>query len=314
MRIDIHAHGFPASYLERMERTDGGGVHAVRGVHADDGPGELRTRLDLMDGAGIDIQVVSASSVVPAFDEAAPSLAAAQVGNDAYAELVARHPDRLRAFAVLPLPHVDAALEEIDRALALPGIVGVAVTTTVAGRSIADESFEPVFAELARRSAVLFVHPAGRDAGSPLIGELGLSWMIGAPIEDTLAATHLIVRGVPTRHPRLRVVIAHLGGALPLLVRRLGALLPRVAPEATESAGETARRMWYDTVAHGHAPALAAAAASFGSDRLVLGSDYPYVRGAAYGEAVTYVEGADLDRDGIDAVLGGTAAALLGLD
>jgi aminocarboxymuconate-semialdehyde decarboxylase len=134
--------------------------------------------------------------------------------------------------------------------------------------------------------------------------------MLGAPVEDTVAALHLITRGVPSRCPGMQIVIPHLGGALPLLMSRIDATLPRVAPDAPEPAGAAVRRMWFDTVSHAHGPALAAAAASFGPERLLLGTDFPYARGDQYVEAVSYVRAAGFEAEALAAVLGGAATRL----
>jgi aminocarboxymuconate-semialdehyde decarboxylase len=310
MIVDIHAHLFPSSYLDRLAALGHTDTDAVRGLGAGGSAEELARRLELMDRAGVDLQVVSPSSLVPWVGGADEALDVARFGNDRYAAIAAASGGRLAGFAVLPLPHVDAALVEVERALALPGIVGVAVTTEVAGLSLADASFEPLFAELDRRESILFVHPAGLDAGSTLIRTARLSWTLGAPVEDTVAAVHLITSGVPARFPRMQIVIPHLGGGLPMLVRRLDAQLPRIAPGAPESASSAVRRMWFDTVSHAHGPALTAAAASFGPDRLLLGTDFPYVRDDHYVEAVRYVREAGFGDAVAAGILGGAATGL----
>jgi aminocarboxymuconate-semialdehyde decarboxylase len=193
-------------------------------------------------------------------------------------------------------------------------MVGIAVATSMLGRSVADEDFDPLFAALDQRSAVLFIHPAGDAIGSELVQRLGLGWVIGAPIEATVAVTHLVASGIPTRYPRVRIVVSHLGGATPMLVRRLDNQFPHAVPDAPEPPSVALRRLWFDTVSHGHTPALAAAAMSVGADRLVLGSDFPYVRGERYAEAVSYVEQAGLEPEAEEAILGGTAEGLLRLD
>jgi predicted TIM-barrel fold metal-dependent hydrolase len=173
-----------------------------------------------MASAGVELQVLSATPASPHFEREPDAVAAARWVNDEYAELVRRFPHRFRAFASLPLPHVDAALAELDRALDGLGMVGAAVTTSVLGRSLADPSFAPLYAELDRRGAVLYVHPAGTGAESPLIAQHNLTWMIGAPIEDAVAAMHLILAGIPRAYPGIKIVISHLGGALPMGLER----------------------------------------------------------------------------------------------
>lgn len=312
--IDVHGHLFPADYVDRLVALGHTTADGVRRIGAGDTAEELSLRFELMDRVGINLQVVSPSSLVPWVGGPAEAADVARSGNDRFADLVSRHPARLAAFAVLPLPHVDASLEEVERALALPGIVGFAVTTSVAGRSIADATFEPLFEQLNRRGAVLFVHPAGVDAESALIREAGLSWLIGAPIEDTVAAVHLIARGIPARFPAMRIVIPHLGGALPMLLGRLDAQFPRLVPDAPELPSAAVRRLWFDTVRHGLDTALAAAVASFGADRLVLGTDYPYLRGEQVEVEVSSVRKAALDAPAIEGILGRTASDLLGID
>ncbi|MFE3792531.1 amidohydrolase family protein [Streptomyces goshikiensis] len=237
----------------------------------------------------------------------------ARVANDAYAELVARRPDRFRAFAALPLPHPEASLRELARVCDELGMVGVGLTTTVLGRSLADPVFHPLYEELDRRGAVLYIHPSGEGAASPLINGHGLTWMVGAPVEDTVAAMHLILAGIPLRYPRMRILVSHLGGALPMLLRRLDDHLAFESPQTPERPSLAALRLWYDTVGHCHPPALIAAATSFGADRLVLGTDFPYEDGEVFERAVSYIEDSGLPADEISGILDTNAAALLGL-
>jgi aminocarboxymuconate-semialdehyde decarboxylase len=314
MRIDIHAHYFPGPYLDRLTASGDRVAASLAALGAGDGPGELDGRLDLMDDAGIDVAVLSASAVGPYHMDAEDAASAARLANDLFADVAQRRPDRFAMFALLPLPHVDQSLRELDRVLGRPGVVGVAVATAILGRSIADAAFEPIYEELDRRATVLFIHPAGRGAESELIGSAGLTWPIGAPIEDTISVTHLIARGLPSRYPRLRIVNAHLGGAVPMLLQRLDNQFPRIVPDAPELPSVAARRMWYDTVSHAHVPALVAACASFGADHLVLGTDFPYVRGDHLRRAVDHLADAGLAPAELEAVAGLTAAGILGLE
>ena len=140
-----------------------------------------------------------------------------------------------------------------------------------------------------------------------------MTWMIGAPIEDTVAAMHLIVAGIPSRYPDLRIVVGHLGGALPMVLERADHQYVWEAPHTPEPPSAAARRMWYDTVGHDHTPALRAAVESLGADRLLLGTDFPYQAGDLFRAAVDYVPRAGLTQDEIDAILDRNAPALLGL-
>jgi predicted TIM-barrel fold metal-dependent hydrolase len=189
----------------------------------------------------------------------------------------------------------------------------VALTTTAAGRALTDPAFAPVWQELDRRDTVVYVHPAGNGADSAHITDHHLTWMVGAPVEDTVAAAQLITRGFVTRYPHVRILNSHFGGALPMLLERWDNLAHFEAPDAPLPPSEAARRMWYDTVAHGSQAALRAAVQAVGADRLVLGSDFPYQGGEHYLDSVAYIERADLDAADTRAVLADNAEALLGL-
>jgi aminocarboxymuconate-semialdehyde decarboxylase len=316
MRIDVHAHCYPTEYLDLLDRYGGSpcGTDAARNLRADNTPADLDARFRMMDAAGVDRQVLSMAPQLPYFDDAARAVDAARRANDLYAHLVQQHPDRFLAFACIPLPHVAAALGELARGLDELGMVGATIATSVRDRSIVDPAFEPFWAELDRRGTVLFIHSAGLGACSPLVQAYQLAWPIGAPLEDTMAIGHLMGAGITRRYPRVKIVTCHLGGALPLLVPRMDDHYRWGMPTGPDTPSVVAARLWYDTVGHGHVPALRAAWETFGAGRLLLGSDYPYQQDDEYQGAVTYVEAAGLSPADVRAILGGNAQALLGLE
>ena len=218
-----------------------------------------------MDRAGVQMQVLSACPQLPYGEDGPKAAGAARFVNDQYAGLGQRRPDRFRAFAALPMPHLAESLGEMGRALGELGMAGVAMNTTVLGRALVDPGYEPVFAELNRRAAVLYLHPAGNSACSPLTADYHLTWMVGAPVEDTISVMHLITHGIPARYPDITIINSHLGGALPMLLRRADDQYRWEAPDTPEPPSVAARRMWYDTVGHGHVPALRCAIDSFGA-------------------------------------------------
>jgi predicted TIM-barrel fold metal-dependent hydrolase len=122
-----------------------------------------------------------------------------------------------------------------------------------------DASFEPVFAELDRRGAILFLHSVGCGCGSLLEG-FDLNFPLGAPFEDTVAALRLILAGIVSRHPRIRIIVPHLGGTLPFLIERLDGSL---AGRSTYKPSEYLKRR--------------CARDAFGADRLLLGTDFPHL-------------------------------------
>ncbi len=313
MAIDIHAHCFPADYLDLLGRHGDPSVTFARGMGAGDSEEELQQRFDLMDRAGIDRQVLSITPQLPVLDNESDAVEAVRLVNDIYADLVRRFPDRFAAFAALPLPHIDASLKEMARALDELDMVGVCVTNTIGERSLVDPVFAPIFTELDRRGTALFVHPAGKSALSPLIAASGLTWPIGAPVEDTVAATQLIAQKFPLRYPDLKIILCHLGGALPLLLRRLDHQLNTESNVETELPSMQARRMWYDTVSHNDPVALRCALDALGSNQLVLGTDFPYLTGDWFAGAVSYVREIGLEDGAGQRILSDNACQLLGL-
>jgi predicted TIM-barrel fold metal-dependent hydrolase len=312
MRIDVHAHYWTDGYLDLMAdlgKTDTG---TQRGLGAGDGK-ELAARLRLMRRAGVDMQVLSAAPQLPYAEDQDKAVAAARFVNDQYAALVERHPDRFLAFAATPMPHVDASIAELGRALDELHMAGVVMNTTVLGHALVEPRFEPVFAELDRRAALLYLHPAGNSACSPLIRDYHLTWMIGAPVEDTISVMQLITQGVPSRYPRIKIINSHLGGALPMLLQRADDQYRWEAPDTPERPGIAARRMWYDSVGHGHVPALRCAIDSLGADRLVLGTDFPYEADDTYVRAVDYISDPRITGPEASAILERNAATLFGM-
>jgi 6-methylsalicylate decarboxylase len=312
MKIDVHAHYWTEDYLDLLLDLGKADAGAARGLGAGGGA-ELAARLRLMDRAGIEMQVLSASPQMPYAENKWKAARAARFVNDQYAELAERYRGRFAAFAALPMPHLEESVGEMGRALDELGMTGVAMNTTVLGRALVEPDFEPVFAELNRRGAVLYLHPAGNSACSPLIANYHLTWMVGAPVEDTISIMQLITHGIPARYPGVKIINSHLGGALPMLLQRADDQYSWEAPKTPEQPSVAARRMWYDTVGHGHVAALRCAIGSFGADRLVLGTDFPYENGDLFVRAVNYINDPQIAPDAARAILDQNASAVLGI-
>jgi predicted TIM-barrel fold metal-dependent hydrolase len=312
MRIDVHAHYWTDDYLDLLVDLGLAGAVAARGLGAGAGA-ELEARLRLMDRAGVQLQVLSACPQEPYVQDREKAARAARLVNDQYAGLAGRYRDRFAAFAALPMPHLEESVAELGRALDELGLAGIALNTSVLGRALVEPGFEPVFAELNRRGAVLYLHPAGNSACTPLIRDYHLTWMVGAPVEDTISIMQLITAGVPARYPDIKIINSHLGGALPMLVQRADDQYRWEAPDTPERPSVAARRMWYDTVGHGHVPALRCAIDSFGADRLLLGTDFPYENGDTFVRAIDYINDPQIDPDAARAILDHNASALLGI-
>ncbi len=288
--IDVHAHAFSAAYVDLLEHLGAGDevVAPARMVVASSPESDIRDRLAVMDESNVDRQILSMSAATPYFEDASAAVRAAQFLNDEHAVLCRAHPERFSFFATLPMPHVDAVLDELRRACDELGAAGATFTTSIRGRSLADPAFRDVFDELDRRAAVVFLHPPGLSCASSLIRESGLAWSLGAPIEDAVCAMQLIRAGFPRRYPRVKIILPHLGGFLPFLRYRLDRGADRKMP-GEDPPSVQMRRFWYDT-ANGEPDALLHAVRVYGVDRVIWGSDYPYLTGDSYRRAVEYLD------------------------
>ncbi|MGH8139927.1 MAG: amidohydrolase family protein [Steroidobacteraceae bacterium] len=309
--IDVHAHYQPKTLNAFMERF-GKGTVAPQVPWTDTGE-HIDERMRLMDAAGVRLQILSPGTV-HYFEDCANSCAAAQIINNTFSCLAEKFPKRLAAYISLPLPHIEASLLELERAIAMPGMVGVTLHCSILGKSVAAPEFDLIYEELNRRGTILFLHPCRNGICSALVNDYHLAEAVGTSVEDTLAVLHMIVRRIPYRYPNIRIIVPHLGGMLPMLLERLDNQLPKVHPDLIEPPSATARRFWYDTVSHGSAAALRCACDALGSERLVPGSDFPFLLfHQPYGRAFTYIETAEIPRVDVERILRGNAQRLFGL-
>ncbi len=295
MRIDVHGHYLPPEYVSLVSRA--------RGTTAQDPAiqqqGTIEERIGMLDESGVDLQLLSLGSNVPYLSVEQDAVAAARLGNDSYAAIAHEHAGRLGAFGSVPLPHVDAAITEASRCLDELGMFGIALGCSIGERTLDDPVFEPFWAELNRRNAVVFLHPIFR-ATDTHIREYELARMAGACFEDTLAALRLLLSGVVDRNPQVRIIVPHFGGTLPVIYPRI----------ARRGKADLLRKLYYDT-ANGYGPALRCACEALGPERLMLGTDFPYI--GSIKQNVDYVLDAGLSREVEQQVLERTATDLLGV-
>ncbi len=319
MIVDIHAHYFPKAYNDLLVRIGGRSLpEAARPITArpmrHDDPASIPGRLAQMDDAGVRMQVLSPAASPPYAEKEADAVAAARLINDSYAELAARYPGRFSAVVSLPLPHIDAALREMERGLDQLGMLGVSMTCSCFDRSTAEAEFEQIYQEMDRRGTVLNYHPIQNGICSPMINDYKFTVAVGASLEDTAIVLHLIARRVPQRYPRITYVVPHLGGLIPMQLQRLDNQVPRVHPDLPEPPSVTARRFYYDTVGHGSQAALLCAWKAFGADHLVAGSDYPVLMAfETYRQTFHYVRECGLPAGDADKILDHNAQIVLGL-
>src|SRR2546425_5532608 len=319
MIVDVHAHYFPKAYNELLVRIGGKSLPeaarplTARPMREKDASG-IPARLEQMADAGVQMQVLSPAASPPYAEKEADAVAAARLINDSYAELAVKHPGRLAAFVSLPLPHIDASLREMERGLDGLGMLGVSMTCSCFDRSTAEAEFEPLYAEMNRRRAVLNYHPIQNGICSPMINDYAFTVSVGASLEDAAIVLHLIARRVQERFPNINYVVPHLGGIIPMLLQRLDNQAPRQHPNLPERPSVTARRFHYDIVGHGSQAALLCAWKAFGADHLVAGSDHPGLLAfGTYRQNFFYLRESILPPEDVDKILHHNAQILLGL-
>ncbi len=319
MIVDIHAHYFPKAYNDLLVRIGGRSLpEAARPITArplrNDDLSGIPERLARMDDAGVGMQILSPAASPPYAEKEADAVAAARLINDSYAELARTYPGRFAAVVSLPLPHIDAALREMERGLDRLGMVGVSLTCSCFDRSTAEAEFEPLYAEMNRRGTVLNYHPIQNGICSPMINDYKFTVSVGASLEDSAIVLHLIARRVPERYPRIKYVVPHLGGLIPMQLQRLDNQVPRQYPDLPERPSVTARRFYYDTVGHGSQAALLCAWKAFGADHLVAGSDYPVLMAfETYRQTFHYIRETGLPDEDVDKILNHNAQIVLSL-
>jgi aminocarboxymuconate-semialdehyde decarboxylase len=271
----------------------------------------VERRLADLDAIGVDVQVVGPMPMHRYWAE--PGLAAKLTGtiNEAITAHCASGRGRLYGLGTVPLQHPGLAVRELERAVRELGLKGVSVSTNVDGRELADPRFDPVWEAAADLGAVVFIHPWGCTLGPRLRAQF-LGNTFGQPAETALALSHLIFGGTLDRHPGLKLLAAHGGGFLPTYIgrsdhawaQRLDARGCALAPS------EYLRRIWYDALVY-TPRALRHLIEVVGSDKVMLGTDYPFDMGVT--DPVERAASAGLPAADLTAILSGNAATLFGL-
>lgn len=321
--VDVHSHFFPQPFL-RLIRSHGGphgaSVDRREGMEWLTMPGhppvplgplfiDAHARRASLAEAGITAQALSLSPPMVYWAPADLGAALARAFNDGIAELCQRYPDQFVGLATLPLQDVQGALLEMERVSGLE-MRGIYVATTVRGRYLDEPEFRPVWELAEARGLPVFIHPQ-TNLGADALAHCHLFNSVGFPVETAVLAARLIYAGTFDRHPSLRVVLAHAGGVLPMLVGRLDHA-HRQRPECREAiqAPPSAylKHFYFDTVTHDDL-ALRFLVDLIGPRQVVLGSDAPYdMADAAPGARVRRL---GLPPEATASILGETARQLL---
>ena len=295
-RIDIHHHFMPPEHIAREHA-------AARGFGHNLTPSQIASwsparALEVLDQNGIATAIGSVSTPGVWTGKIEESRAIARAWNEYGARMVADHPSRFGLFAPIPLPDIDGSLAEIAYALDVLKADGIGLLSNFDGRYLGDPAFAPVFAELNRRRAVVYVHPTAAPCCAALMPGFQPQ-MVEFPFDTTRTVASLIYSGTTTRFPDIRFIFSHGGGALPMLAARIGEVGPKALAARVPGGIEgEMRRMFYDTASATSPPALAAMRALLPVSQILFGSDYPFVAPAEAekGLAAARLPAADLQR------------------
>ena len=294
--IDIHAHIVPQSLWTAVDaKKDWHGFRHEpgEGVGAIVGAG-MRTsfispkvrytvdeRLKDMDAQKVDVQVLSIHTPFVGYHlDAAEGLALAREVNDEIGATVRGNAGRLAGLATLPAQDVKAAIAELERAVTKLGLKGAQLDTQVNGEQWDEPKFLPLFKAAESMGAVLFYHPQPHhNFLMQRISRHGLYNSLGVILDDAIITAVLICGGVLEKCPDLRVCIAHGGGPACYAMGRLdrGWHARPQARSTPHPPSAYQKKLYYDTVV-GSEEALRFLIDRVGADRVVLGSDWPFVR------------------------------------
>ena len=313
--VDIYCHIFPDAFFQEMNRIAprlgniGARLRSVKKLF------DLDERFREMDQFGDYRQIISLPNP-PIEDLAAGEvgLNLARIGNDAMAELAARHPDRFPTFvAALSMTDVEGSVAEARRAVNELGAGGVQIFTSVAGRPLDEKAFEPIFATMAELDLPIWLHPA-RTASMPDYpneqkSRFEMWWCFGWPYDTSVAMVRMVFNGLLDRYPHLKIVTHHLGGMIPYYDGRIGPGLQvlgsrtsdedysKILPSLKRPHLDYLHDFYGDTALFGGGVhALRCGLEFFGSEHVVFATDTPLGPIAPTIDAIKRLEISDTDR------------------
>ncbi len=327
-KIDAFAHILPPSYARRLEsitsRSDVSdritGYQAW--IHEDPALTDLDARWRAVDPFGDYRQVLTLA--VPPIDELGDPGAArdlARAANDELAELVRGYPDRFAGFsAALPMNDIDAAAEELSRAMGQLGALGAQLHTNVGGAPLDEPRFGPIFETVTRYHGALWIHPTRSavwaDYPTESRSEYGIWWSLGWPYETSVCMARLVYSGCFDRYPGLRVITHHAGAMVPHFAGRLASPLEdpdraAIMSGLNDEPIDYFRRFFADTAMFGAAHAVRCAVEFFGPDHVLFGTDMPLGGPTVVADTIADIEALGLPDADTAAIFAGNARRVL---
>ena len=323
-KFDLHTHYYTQEYFDRIhdlpsefsfaQSPTGQTIITFRGARffgVTPAMTDVAKRLEDMDRVGIDTEVVSLSTPNVFFTSGKHQPAVAKLINDAYADLISRHPKRFKGFASIPMDAPDEALKELHRAIDELKLNGVVLLSNIGGNALTALQYRPFFEEANRMSLCIFLHPMLPTNAEPF-REYVLGPIIGFPFDTTLAVARMCYEGMFEKLPNIRWIVGHLGGAVPYLMERMDNGFRDFAEcrqNIDKLPSEYLKQLYYDTVSFSPYT-LKMVRDMVGADHMVMGSDYPHLLGSI-DRAVSSIENLPIADGEKEQIFSGTALSIL---
>ena len=323
--VDFHNHYYPPEYVEAL-RSSRSGVRVTYDAAGNPcvhypgdynilvpGHRDIDYRQQVLKDHGVDTQLITFTTPGVHVEPPATSVALAREINDAFARVVRDKQGRFVSLATLPLNDPAAAVIELERAMKDLGMPGAMVFSNVNHVALADEVYAPLWKKADELGAVIYIHPTDPQGVEAML-EYWLMPLVGFLMDTTLAAAKLVFAGVVERHPRIKWVLTHMGGATPYLAERYDRgyrAFAECRKNITKPPSEYLKDFYFDTV-NFNPDAVKFAISFAGLDHILAGSDYPHQIGSIPLMLET-IDKLDLDQASKEKILGGNAVKLLGL-
>jgi 6-methylsalicylate decarboxylase len=274
--IDVHHHTVPPFWFEEVKEkiiAQGGGRIVPNWL----GWSPQRA-IDEMDNNGVATAIVSISTPGIWFGNVEQSRRLARACNEYAAQMARDFPGRFGLFAALPLPDSEGSLREIEYALDVLKADGIGLLTSYGNKWLGDHAFDPVFEEINRRKAVVYVHPGTPACCTSLMPQVP-PYLTEFTQDTNRAITSLMYTGSFARLADTRFIFSHAGGTIPMLAGRIAQLatLPHLAEKVPNGVEYELKRLYYEIANSANRPAMAALTALVPMSQIMFGSDFPLV-------------------------------------
>jgi 6-methylsalicylate decarboxylase len=307
-RIDVHHHILPPEYVAAV----GEKVIGAPAPNREMPKWDVSKSIEAMDRNGVASAVVSVSAPGVLLDDPAKTSRLARACNEFAAQMVADYPARYGMFACLPLLDTSASLVELNYALDVLHAEGIVLMSNYRDRYLGDPGFAPIFDELHRRKAVVYVHPTTCGCNVEVLPDNPAA-LIEFPHDSTRTITSLLFSGTFSRCPDIRFIFPHAGGTLPFLANRIARIASqdrRLAAKTPEGAMPVFKRLYYDTAASANPMSFGALMQLVTAKNVLLGTDFPFIPESGMKATIASLHQLGLDEAAVRAIEGENAAAV----